>query len=149
MAKRLVWELSDSTIYIALPFIRTEEGLAEVVAKIEIAYPGAKQLRDLRDDEEFEERWHPSIRADNNGELYVDMPLARQQRMTEIREERDTLLIASDVEKIRLDDIGTAQQKTDIATYRQALRDIPNLIDLDSILTSPELNDFEPTWPAF
>jgi hypothetical protein len=87
-------------------------------------------------------------RNGGTGKIRIDMPLARVQRMAEIRAERNTLLDASDKEKARIDDVGTASQKTAISAYRQALRDLPATINLDAIDTPEALDVFEPAWPV-
>jgi len=52
-------------------------------------------------------------------------------------------------DKIKLDDIGTAQQKIDIANYRQSLRDLPASTDIqiDNLISVPALELYNPTWP--
>ena len=80
----------------------------------------------------------------SNRKVDVDMPLARIQKMDEIREKRNKLLDDSDKEHLRLQAVGTAQEKQDMETYRQSLRDIPVNVDLESIKDSNSLEVFEP-----
>ena len=93
-------------------------------------------------------RFRDCWRNDGTGKIHVDMPLARAQRMAEIRAERDKRLAVTDADKNKLDDIGTAQQKTALATKRQALRDIPQNSDLEAVTTPEALEAFEPAWPG-
>lgn len=84
------------------------------------------------------------------GAVAVSMPLARQQRLAEIRSERNERLVESDKDHSRLADIGTDQQRADLRTYRQALRDLPATVQTDlAALTTPEqLDQYQPAWPV-
>ena len=79
---------------------------------------------------------------------HVDMPLARQQRMAEIREERDRRLARSDGQWARALDIGTPGEVAALKTYRQALRDVPQRVTLDAVATPTALAEYDPMWPA-
>lgn len=80
----------------------------------------------------------------------VDMALARGQTLASIRKQRDERLLVSDKDKHRLDDIGTAEQKAALATYRQQLRDLPATVsaDLAKIEDATTLEKYAPVWPA-
>ena len=75
------------------------------------------------------------------------MPVARGIRMVEIRSERNRRLDNSDREWARLSDIGTPEQQAAHSAYRQALRGLPQSIDLDKIDTAGKLEAFQPAWP--
>jgi hypothetical protein len=47
----------------------------------------------------------------------------------------------------RLSEVGTPEQQAAHSAYRQALRDIPQSIDLDKINTAGKLEVFQPAWP--
>ena len=111
-------------------------------------YAGAVRIDDCKITDLPHRKFRKCWRDDGSGKVHVDIPLAREQRMAEIRAERNTLLDASDKEKARIDDVGTAEQKTAISAYRQALRDLPAVINLDAIDTPEALDVFEPTWPV-
>ena len=96
----------------------------------------------------------------DGGAVKPDAALARQQLLAEVREERDRRLTASDGDKHRLDDIGTATQKRALADYRQALRDLPAVVENRlSMMTVAELEAYalgsreefaedHPLWPG-
>ena len=80
----------------------------------------------------------------------TDIPLAREQLLSEIRAERNALLKDSDMMRARVEDIGTPQEKAALAAYRQALRDLPATVAADLALIADErgLADYQPRWPA-
>lgn len=80
----------------------------------------------------------------------VDLPLARAQVMTETRRTRDALLLESDREKNRLDDVGDPAQRETLRAYRQALRDLPSAVQsqVDALSTVAALDAFAPVYPA-
>jgi hypothetical protein len=78
--------------------------------------------------------------------VVVDTSLARAQRMAEIRAERDRRLIEADGPTAR----AMEQERPDKAAwvaYKQALRDVPAVVDLSRIATPDELAAVEPEWP--
>lgn len=80
----------------------------------------------------------------------IDMPLARNQRLEEIRAERNRRLVETDWQAIRAWEhgiMGLAFSDNPYGIYRQKLRDIPQTIDLDTIKTTEKLAAFEPDWP--
>ena len=78
----------------------------------------------------------------------VSMPLARAQRMVEIRAERDKRLVVSDGSMLRTQETGTPAQIAALKVYRQALRDVPQTADLSGITTALDLAMYEPAWPV-
>ncbi len=93
----------------------------------------------------------PSIRfrnawgADEAGKVYVRIIEARALRMIEIRMERNELLQLADGPALR--EMEQTPEINEWRDYKQALRDVPALIDLETIFTPEELEAFEPTWP--
>lgn len=89
-------------------------------------------------------RWDPMT-----GGLTIDLDAARAQILAETRHARNTALRESDLEKVKLDEIGTESEKAALADYRQSLRDLPAAIakQLASLPIS-ELEKFKPTLPA-
>lgn len=147
MDVRIIWKKADGTIRVGIPApgANPEEFASKVEAHAEA---GTTRLPDCDAAALPLRRFRDCWRTDGFGAVQVDMPLARAQRMAEIRTERNIRLDASDKEKARLDDGGTEQQKTDIAVYRQALRDLPAATDLGVITAPEELEAFEPVWPV-
>ena len=78
----------------------------------------------------------------------VSISLARAQRMSEIRSERDKRLILSDAQMARAQDIGAPAEIAALKTYRQSLRDLPQTINLNSIQDVDNLAAYEPNWPV-
>jgi len=81
--------------------------------------------------------------------IEVDLAKAGEQVMAEVRRERNKRLAESDALKIRADDIGTPQVKSEIAEYRQALRDFPELIQaqVNAATSAADLEAVAPLWP--
>jgi len=80
----------------------------------------------------------------------VDLPLAREQRMSEIRTERDKRLAISDGQMARAQDTGTPAEVMVLRGKRQALRDLPVTVEteLAMIQLVDGLATYEPTWPV-
>lgn len=113
--------------------------------------PGAMDIRvceqgDLLVSRRFRTCWRRSGMAIP----IVDMPLARTQRMNEVRQERQPRLEKSDVDLLR------AQEKVDVVmqdklkTYRQGLRDLPatEQPNVDALTTPELLVAWKPAWPV-
>jgi hypothetical protein len=68
--------------------------------------------------------------------------------MAEVRSLRDLALSASDREKIKLDEIGSSEERKEMAAYRQTLRDLPAVVEaeLDS-MPLDQLEIFKPRLP--
>jgi len=81
---------------------------------------------------------------------FVDMPLARTQRMNEIRAERTPRLEKSDVDLLRAQETADVVTQNNLKTYRQKLRDVPQVgqPNVDAITTPEALAAWEPTWPV-
>lgn len=86
---------------------------------------------------------------DDGAAPVVDLPLAKEQLLAEARVQRNKLLTASDALKARTDDLGTVDEKAAVAEYRQALRDLPELLEQQLIeaKTLDALIAFEPAFP--
>ena len=82
--------------------------------------------------------------------LCVDMPLARAQRIAEIRVERNTRLAELDGPWMRAMGQRLLAEADTIEAKRQALRDMPTTIApaLAACLTADALASFMPNWPA-
>ena len=79
----------------------------------------------------------------------VDMPLARIQRMGEVRVERAPKLTKSDVEFLRAQETGNTTLQASLKDYRQRLRDLPatERPTVDAIATPETLAAWNPAWP--
>lgn len=159
MTKRIVWQSPDGSLRITVPVEPPLEGESESAYLDRIALRTLNAVPSLADcvrlpdvdaselpSRRFRSCWRPNVRRS----VAVDVPLARAQLLAEVRAERNVRLLASDADKQRLDDLGTPQQKQQLAAYRQALRDLPTSVqqDLEALTDSTALERYAPTWPA-
>ena len=84
-----------------------------------------------------------------NGVLVVDIKLAVEQYMREIRIEQVVRLNLTDKDKLRLDEIGTDAQRASLKVYRQSLRDLPDIVvvALVDVTTITAIETYDPPWP--
>jgi len=79
------------------------------------------------------------------------MPLARTQRMAEIRAERGRRFGPLDADWMKATGQGNAARADEIEGVRQQFRDIPNGLiaegTVEGIATPEELEAFQPEWP--
>jgi hypothetical protein len=108
-------------------------------------FPGSEILGDVPPPSyRFRDCWRVS-----SGAVSVDMPLARQQRLAEIRAERNEKFARLDAEWMR----ATGQKRTAeadaIEAKRQTLRDIPATAQtaLESCKSTDDLESYQPEWP--
>lgn len=154
---RVLFENDDGTVSVIVPapaFIaqKLAEGLSseQVTTLVKTAVPSNKRAgslvvhkNTLPASRVFRKAW--CLEA---GDVTVNMPVARGLKMAEIRKKRDELLVESDKETLRLDAVGTEQQKKDIQTYRQALRDLPVTAQaaVDACDAADALEAYWPDW---
>lgn len=132
-----------------LEYVETQD-LDAVAARAQAAGDGLSdatrrpnQAGDSLPDRRFRNCW----RNDGAGFPRVDMPLARVQRLDEIRRERDKRLVAADGPTARAIE-QNAPDEGDWKAHKQALRDVPAVVDLESVGTPEDLDTFEPSWPV-
>lgn len=149
--KRIVLERPDAgiTVIIAEPHGKplSQSGIAKAIGETERRVGPCVRLSDTTQAELPGKRFRNSWRNDGTGKVRVDMPLARTQRLDEIRKERNELLKAADGPTAReMEQKGpNLQQWID---YKQALRDIPSSVNLSTIKTAVALEAFNPAWPS-
>ena len=127
---------------------------AEVAA---LAYVRTKNIpRDAINIREYDDvefpptrRFRSAWRQAGTGPPTVEMPLARRQRMDEVRTERASKLLKSDVDYLRAQEAANLTLQTRLKDYRQKLRDLPAVEqpNVDAITTPDALAAWEPTWP--
>ena len=149
---RIVWKNTDGTIAVTIPAPkgrRKDEKESDWFERVALkAQPsGSTRLPDCMA-ETLPKRYFRNCWRDVNGKVEIDMPLARNQKMNEIKDKRNELLNESDKEHLRLQAVGTDEQKQKMETYRQSLRDIPQNVDLEVVTDSDSLEVFEPNWPT-
>ena len=154
----IVYENPDGTIRYSVPAKRSKlfnENQREWLNAVEQherrgdpKLEGAARLRDCPIAELPMGRFRGCWRNDGAGGVHVDMPLARAQRMVEIRGARNARLTASDALMARARDQEKQAEIEALKAMRQALRDIPQHMDLTLINDPAELEAFEPDWPA-
>jgi len=154
MTHAIVWEMPDGSIWIthpADPNADINAIAAQVQAEIPDLVTATRKPDQLVTELPQSRRFRSCWRADGTGQPVVDMPLARTQRLAEIRTERNTRLDASDGLMARANELGGGPEIAAWETYRQALRDLPNNLVFNSVLdgltTTNELEAYEPTWP--
>lgn len=152
MADRIIFTKPDRTIQHIIPAMKNKrqgesldsfvERTAKHALKLEpelVRLPPGTKLPTHR----FRGSWRWS-----GSSVQVDMPLARVQRMAEIRAERDSRFPTLDAEWMR----ATGQKKTAeadaIEVKRQTLRDIPAKVNLSTLSTPEDLEAYEPQWEA-
>ena len=94
-------------------------------------------------------RFRASWKAIGNAVPAVDMLAARTQRMNDVRAQRDTKLVKSDLDFVKAQEAADLVKQAAIKTYRQALRDLPATEGpaVDALATPEALAAWEPTWP--
>jgi len=158
MDKRIVFELADGSVVIRTPVEgsrksdESEESWIERTAARHINKPkfkGFKRLPNcLISDLPISRRFRNCWRANSADKVLVDLPLARAQRMAEIRAERNQRFAALDAEWMKAAGQKNTAREATVEAVRQTLRDIPNGLKLDTIKTPEALEAFEPTWPV-
>lgn len=157
----IVWEMPDGTVRYATcpakskkPGETTQQWLHRQFQKtVRDEYPSAKRILNpvMPDGQSFtpgaRKIYYEAWRSDGAGNVMIDLPVARGIRMVDIRAERNRRLDDSDREWARLSEVGTPEQQAAHSAYRQALRDVPQSIDLDEIDTAGNLEAFQPAWP--
>ena len=154
--KYFVLEMPDGSIALGNfpptpPGVSEEEWIEKKLRQTKNAspqYAAAKRLPDRLPEELPSHRFFDSWRNDGTGKIHVDMPLARAQCMAKIRRDRDARFTPLDNEWMKATGQGDAAQAAQIEAVRQALREIPQKIDLGSIDTAEALEAFEPDWPS-
>ena len=112
---------------------------------------GARRIGIKQRNELPSERFRNCWRDSGDGTVKEDMPLARAQRLAEIRAERDRRFPPLDNEWMKATGQGNKTRAAAVEGVRQQLRDIPNKLiadgSLEGIATPEELEAFDPEWP--
>lgn len=93
-------------------------------------------------DAKYRECWR-----EKNGQIVVDLDLARAKKLAELRAIRDEKLAETDKEWMKLASQG--QDLTAINAKKQALRDLPEQMesDLAAKRKAETIDAYEPEWP--
>lgn len=162
MAKLIIWEVEDGTISVTRP-VRTQaedesddQYLDNIAEKFKEDAPFASNYIRLPNIDEtelpqsryFRNCWRKGT-GENYGKPAVDLPLARNQRLDEVRIERNQKLLVSDGPTNLARDQNTSNFQP-MKDYQQALRDLPVTAqaEIDAITTDTELETYSPTWPV-
>lgn len=158
MTKRIIWQAPDGNIKVSVPVEQPLPGepmgmyldrIALTAMSTDPGLIGHTRLENVDSEDlparRFRNCWRWTLQAG----VDVDLPLAREQLLAEVRVERTVRLTASDVDKNRLDDVGTPQQRQDLGSYRQALRDLPAVVQMQLALlgTAEALEAYQAPWP--
>ncbi len=158
MSARIVWQFADNSLAITTPVGQPNPGESETQWLDRLAnnlrtalpeYNAATRLANVDHTAIPNRRFRTAWRF-AGGAVGVSLAAARALRVAELRDDRDKRLALSDALRLKYDDIGTAQQKSDIAAYRQALRDVTTTIqaDIAAISTVAGLVAYDAPWPA-
>lgn len=101
------------------PTIETKVMEQELIGEIQKDADGVYQLPSRS----FRKSWR-----DNSGVIETDMTLARVEKMDQIRAKRDELLKKTDEVYVAL--LSQGADMTDISALKDALRDVPQSVDL-------------------
>lgn len=83
----------------------------------------------------------------NGAKIAVDMPLARDEHMANIRRRRDAALVAKDAEWLKEFSRGNQAGANAIEAERQVLRDVPQVIDA-TVKAAATPDALKAVWPA-
>ena len=150
--KRIVYVDTDGTVNVVIPADSGRlpgESMADWLSRVAAAsVPPGLTARVIDVSELPSRRFRNAWRQVANA-VGVDLPLARAQLLKELRARRNAILAQSDGQKIKLDEIGTDEERQAYRTYRQALRDLPATVQaqVDAITTAQELESYEPQLP--
>jgi len=126
------------------PGMTDDEYLAEAISRT--VPPGARRRiidgEDAPADRTYREAWRLSDSAASG--VTVDMPHARAIHLDRIRVARDADLRRLDVQYLRAIEADDTAAQQRIAAAKQALRDIPQTLDLDGYATPEALGA---AWP--
>lgn len=157
--KLIVWETPDGTIAVSKVHVPVDEDMtedefldfaAEYFKSTHADHSAYTRLpnietTDLPQSRKFRICW----RNDGNGKPKTDLPLARTQRLEEIRLQRNQKLLDSDGPMAREREQNGNNQNA-MKVYRQLLRDLPVAVEaeLGELSTDTELEDYQPDWPV-
>ena len=141
--KRIVYTRPDGGVSILAPapeflaqFATEEEGIAAIQAK---DVPSDAVAVEVIDETAIPERSFRNAWEWNNG-IQVNMPKARVVHMDKIRRVRNDELEKLDISFMRAIEAGDAAEQTSITNQKQALRDIPQELDLEVFATPEDLH---------
>lgn len=154
--KRIVYTRTDGGVCVVVPApeylarFETEQEALEAL-RTKVVPPGMTNVRvcdmaELPATRRFRGCW----RQHGANPPTVDLPLARAQRLIELRQTRNQRLVASDGEMLRAQERRDAVEEGRWRQYRQALRDLPDAVSPAlSLIDTPEaLAEWEPDWPT-
>lgn len=150
--KRVVYTRSDGGVSVVIPApdgkLVTEseqDWLNRVIAQ---SVPPGTPTQTVEVADLPNRRFRDCWRMNGSG-VYVEPTLIRGQILKEVRLKRDALLAKSDGEKSKLDDVGSQQEKQNLARYRQALRDWPAVVSSQiENLNAGQLENYVPVEPS-
>lgn len=148
MDKRIVYTRPDGGISVVIP---TGEVSLDTVLALDVPADATNvevtDVTSVPNDRTFRDEWVYKGDADcwQAGAVGISKTKARSKHMDRIRAIRDRELAKLDVEYQRADEQANASKKSEVATKKQALRDIPQSFDL-TVADSPEA--LAALWPA-
>jgi len=154
---RVLWQRPDGSISVTCPGQPPLEGeplemyldgVALRAQNVDPELAGAVRLPSVQVSVLPGRRFRNCWRWSGNA-LRVDLPLARQQRLKEIRGERDRRLAATDGPWMRSVERNLLVERQQLESQRQALRDLPAqaAADLESCADEAAVAAYQPQWP--
>lgn len=150
--RRIIYDTPDGGVAVIIPAPdgrRVGESLADWLTRVaaKVVPPGATGVRVIEAADlpprRFRRAWKRILNA-----VDVDLPLARLLLLAAVRERRNARLRDSDSVKARFDDVGTIEQKAELAAYRQQLRDLPAVVEAEiAPLDLAALTTYEANFP--
>ncbi len=129
---------------------KSDDSILIVHGDASLAMQDGDELIELPQDWEQPSRKYRNCWRWQSDQIKVNLPLARAQKLEEIRKERDARLVESDKEWMIAMTTGAGQEAIDaINAKKQALRDLPEIAesDLSSKLAVTTIDAYEPEWP--
>lgn len=154
--KRICYTRPDGGVSVVIPapefvvqFATEAEAVAAILAKdvpAGAANVAVRDVADLPNTRRFRNTWRQAGAVTPT----VDLPLARIQRMNEVRAGRAPKLVKSDVDFVRAMETGNTTLQTSLKDYRQKLRNLPatEQPNVDAITTPDTLAAWNPAWPV-
>lgn len=145
----IVWQASDGTIRVTIPADPNADIESVAAHALQADTTLAECVRLPNTDVLPSRRFRNCWRASEEKAVTVDLPLAKEQVLNEVRTERNKILDATDKEAARLADIGTKDEQDLLKEYRQQLRDFPAIVqnELDIITDVKTLEEYKASIP--
>lgn len=143
--KCLTYTNADGGLSIVHPVARDGETEAETLARVAARSVPPGVAYSIVDVGSLPARRFRGAWRHGGGRIRVDVSAAREIVLAETRKERSARLAATDAEKSRLDDVGTDDERRELAAKRKTLRDLPAKVSAEiAAMSIAELEQYTP-----